>query len=308
MSAKNNERLTIAMTGATGFLGKRTLLAALAQGFTVRALTRRPQPDKPGVAWIAGALDQTQPLDTLVQGADCVLHIAGVVNAPDRTGFAAGNITGTANILAAAEKAGTAHFIHISSLAAREPDLSIYGWSKAEAENLVVASGLPWSVIRPPGIYGPGDTEMLDMFRMAKRRLMLLPPRGRVSIIHVDDMAQLLLATALTGPGRAIWEADDGTENGWTHKAFANAIANAVGKAVGTVAAPAAMLTLAARGDRLVRRDKAKLTPDRARYLSHPDWTVDPGRRPPEGLWTPQIPTPQGLKDTVRWYRQQGWL
>ncbi|MEM1133641.1 MAG: NAD-dependent epimerase/dehydratase family protein [Pseudomonadota bacterium] len=308
MSTKNDGGMTLAMTGATGFLGKRTLSAALQQGFTVRALTRRPQEDQPSVTWVAGALDQPDALDTLVEGADCVLHIAGVVNAPDRAGFIAGNITGTANMLAAAQKAKATHFIHVSSLAAREPGLSVYGWSKAEAERQVVASDLPWSVIRPPGIYGPGDTEMLDMFRMAKRGLVLLPPKGRVSIIHVDDIAQLLLAVAVTGPTRAVWEADDGAENGWSHEDFAHAIADAVGRSARTVAAPAAMLNLAARGDRLVRRDKAKLTPDRARYLSHPDWTVDAAQRPPEGLWTPQIATPEGLKQTARWYREAGWL
>lgn len=300
--------MTIAMTGATGFLGQRTLTAALAQGFTIRALTRRPQPDQHGVTWVAGDLDNGAALLALVGGADCLLHIAGVVNAPDRDGFAAGNITGTANILEAARHAGAAHFIHVSSLAAREPDLSDYGWSKAEAERQVVQSDLPWSVIRPPGIYGPGDTEILDMFRMAKRGLVLLPPKGRVSLIHVDDLARLLLAMAVTGPSHMLWEADDGVQNGWSHEDFARAIGKAMGKSPRTIAAPAALLKLAARGDRLFRGSGAKLTPDRAQYLAHPDWTVDPAFRPPESLWTPHIATERGLADTARWYYEQGWL
>lgn len=304
--------MTLALTGATGFLGKRTLQAARKQGFAIRALTRRPQPDQPGVTWIVGALDDHKALAELVTGADCVLHIAGVVNAPDRAGFAAGNITGTANMLTAAKTAApqavAAHFIHVSSLAAREPGLSDYGWSKAEAERQVVDSSLPWSVIRPPGIYGPGDTEMLEMFRMAKRGMVLLPPKGRVSLIHVDDLANLLLAVALTGPSHMVWEADDGSDSGWSHKGFAKAIGDAVGKTVRTVAAPKPLLNLAAKGDRLIRGKSAKLTPDRARYLAHPDWTVDPARRPPVSLWTPQIKTPAGLKDTARWYKNEGWL
>src|SRR3546814_6181522 len=73
------------------------------------------------------------------------------------------------------------------SLAAREPHLSHYGWSKYKAERIVMASGLDWTIIRPPAIYGPADTEMLELFRLASRRLMLLPPGGRLSVIEVSE-------------------------------------------------------------------------------------------------------------------------
>ena len=64
----------------------------------------------------------------------------------------------------------------------------------------------------------------------------------------------------------------------------------------------------AARLDRLVRRSKAKLTPDRARYFCHPDWVVTAEARPPETLWTPAIRTQTGLRTTADWYLEQGWL
>src|SRR3546814_3654878 len=72
--------------------------------------------------------------------------------------------------------------------------LSQYGWSKYKAERIVMASGLDWTIIRPPAIYGPADTAMLELFRLASRRLMLLPPGGRLSVIEVSDLARLLLA------------------------------------------------------------------------------------------------------------------
>ena len=72
---------TLAITGATGFVGATLLKAALASGYKVRALTRRPQPATLGVDWIEGALDLPYSLDLLVQGADAVIHVAGVVNA-----------------------------------------------------------------------------------------------------------------------------------------------------------------------------------------------------------------------------------
>jgi nucleoside-diphosphate-sugar epimerase len=301
---------TVALTGATGFVGRVTLDRLVEAGWQVRALTRRDQPKKAGVTWVHGALDQPDSLTNLCDGANAVLHVAGVVNAPDAAGFEAGNVTGTANMLAAAKEAGVKRFVHVSSLAAKHPELSMYGASKMRAEKLVGTSLLDWTTIRPPGVYGPGDTEMFDMFRLAQKGWALLPPKGKVSLIHVDDLARLLLAVLPPHDDATarIFEADDGTENGWTHEAFARAIGWAMGRRVTTLNAPRFLLTLAARADTLFRGRKAKLTPDRASYLSHPDWTIDPAAAPPPALWTPQIATRQGLKDTVRWYRAQGWL
>jgi nucleoside-diphosphate-sugar epimerase len=301
---------TVAVTGATGFVGKATLGRLLDAGWHVRALTRKDQPKRAGVAWVEGALHRPATLDALCEGADAVLHIAGVVNAPDKAAFEAGNVTGTANMLAAAKAAGISRFVHVSSLSAREPGLSNYGASKARAEKLVATSLLDWTIIRPPGVYGPGDTEVFEMFRMANRGFCLLPPAGKSSWIHVDDLARLLVgllpphedATART------FEADDGELEGWSHAGFARAIGWALGKRISTFSAPRPLLYAAAWADRLVRGGKAKLTPDRASYMSHADWVIDRNAAPPAALWAPSIKTRDGLKQTARWYKAQGWL
>lgn len=301
---------TVALTGATGFVGQATLDRLLEGGWQVRALTRRDQPKRAGVTWVHGSLDDAASLALLCDGASAVLHIAGVVNAPDAAGFEAGNVTGTANILSAAKDAGIKRFVHVSSLSAREPQLSIYGASKLRGEKLVGTSMLDWTIIRPPGVYGPGDTEMFDMFRMASKGFVLLPPRGKVSLIYVDDLARLLVALlpAHDDATARIFEADDGVPGGWSHDGFARAIGWALGRRVTTIHAPQFLLKMAALGDRLVRGRKAKLTPDRASYLSHPDWTIDRAAAPPAALWMPQMQTRAGLKETARWYRAQGWL
>ena len=102
-----------------------------------------------------------------------------MVNAPDRAGFASGNIAGTQTVVDAATRAGIKRFVHVSSLSAREPGLSNYGWSKQEAERVVAASPLDWTMVRPPAIYGPGDMEMRDTFRAAQLGIALTPPRGK---------------------------------------------------------------------------------------------------------------------------------
>ncbi len=298
------------MTGATGFVGAATLERALAAGHHVTALTRRAQPPRARLKWVPGSLEDPAALDTLVREADAVVHIAGVVNAPDRDGFEAGNARGTVAVIDAMRKRGTRRLVHVSSLAAREPDLSAYGWSKALAERHVKASGLDWTIVRPPAIYGPADKELLDMFRMAKRGIMMLPPGGRLSVIHVEDLARLLLLLAsekelsLT----RTFEVDDGMPGGWDHKAFGAAIGAAVGRTPRIIATPAWLLGLAARIDGVVRGKGAKLTPDRVSYFCHPDWVVGKRKQPLKRLWTPEIATEDGLKATAQAYREKGWL
>ncbi|MBO9581983.1 MAG: NAD(P)H-binding protein [Sphingobium sp.] len=301
----------LAITGATGFVGKAVLAKALADGLRVRALTRRPQEPRDGVEWILGTLEDQRQLEKLVAGTDTVLHIAGMVNAPNRAAFEACNATGTAAVIAAMKAQGIQRLVHVSSLAAREPQLSDYGWSKAEAERHVAGSGLDWTMIRPPAIYGPHDAEFLELFQMAQWGFMLLPPGGRISIIHADDLADLLVAMART-PDRAthdqIYEVDDGRHNAWTHKTLAKAIGRAVGRNVVPVNMPALLVKLGAHVDRLIRRDKARLTPDRASYFCHPDWSSRVAMAPPESVWTPQIDTEPGLAATAEAYRERGYL
>ena len=263
-----------------------------------------------GVAWIAGSLEDRDSLRALADGADAVIHVAGVINAPDAAGFEAGNVAGTVAMLDAAKSAGVKRFVHVSSLAAREPQLSMYGASKARSEVRVNASGLSHAIVRPPAVYGPGDRETLELFKMAKRGLVLLPPRGRLSLIHVDDLAGLLLALATPdAPSGITVEPDDGTPGGWTHEDFARALGRATGKPRPVALhARASLLNMGAALDRLVRGKKAKLTPDRAAYFAHPDWVVRTSAKAPSSLWAPRIPTEKGLAATARWYEEQGWL
>ena len=301
--------LKLAVTGGTGFVGSHLIDSALAAGHRVSALTRRLQPPRAGINWVDGDLGDRDALTRLIEGADAVIHVAGLLSAAKDAEFERANVVGTLATLAAATAAGTRRFVFVSSLAAREPALSMYGGSKARAEEIVRESGLDWSIVRPPAVYGPGDRETLELFKMAKLGLMLMPPEGRLSLIHADDLARLLLALATPGaPASLTIEPDDGHPGGWTHRSFAAALGKAVGKRPLVLSAPSPLLHLAARADRLLRGAKAKLTPDRAAYFSHRDWLVDPGRAEPPGLWTPQIPTEQGLAETADWYRREGWI
>lgn len=305
------EGALVAVTGATGFVGQAVLMAASRQHIDVRALTRRKQRLRGGVEWTLGDLADKDALKRLMEGASAVIHIAGVVNAPDAAGFEEGNVQGTLRVIEAAHEMGVGRIVHVSSLAAREPQLSVYGASKLRGEKLVRASGLDWTVVRPPAVFGPRDTEMLELFRLARRGVVPLPPPGRLSVIHVVDLAELLLALLPSSEDTThqIFEPDDGEPGGWTHVRLAQAIGAAVReKPIRPISLSPRLVGLAARADRLVRGKKAKLTPDRASYMCHPDWTVGEGAQPPASLWRPRVDTREGLRATAAWYREAGWL
>ena len=178
----------------------------------------------------------------------------------------------------------------------------MYGASKAEAERLVMASDLDWVIVRPPGVYGPADAEMLDIYKLAARGLYIAPP-GRLSLIHVDDLARALVALADGGPSRTTLEIDDGAANGHSHPDFAHTIGAAMGKRVRVVPLPLSMLHVAAKIG-----ISAKLTRDRARYIAHPDWVARGGNAALAGLWAPHINLADGVADTIAGYRARNWL
>ena len=302
--------MTIAVTGATGFVGQALIDRAQAAGVVVQALARRPQPRRDGVDWIAGDLADRGALAALVEGVEAVIHVAGLTTARDAAAFEAANVAGTLAVIEAALAAGVQRLILVSSLSAREPGLSTYGASKRRAERVVKASGLDWTIVRPPAVYGPRDKDLFELFRAAKWGVIPTPKEGRSSLIHVDDLAQLLLALVPGGEGisHQVFEPDDGKRGGWTHYELARMIGWSLGRRPRVLGLSKRTMEWAAKADGMLRGAKAKLTPDRVGYMTHPDWVVSLGALVPAALWHPRIETREGMKATAQWYRGQGWL
>jgi nucleoside-diphosphate-sugar epimerase len=300
----------IALTGGTGFVGRAFIERALEAGHALVALARAPQEPREGIEWVVGDLANRGALRELVRGVDAVVHIAGVINAPDAQGFEDGNVVGTMNVVEAARAEGVSRFIHVSSLSAREPQLSAYGSSKLKGEKVVKASLLDWTAVRPAMIYGPRDKEVFELFRAARWGVVPVPAQGRASVIHVDDLARLLLALLPGGEGVSyeVFEPDDGRPGGWEHRELALAIGWAVGRRPRVLGLSPTSLRRAAGVDGFLRGKGAKMTSDRAAYLAHPDWTGDPRAKVPPSVWEAQVETRTGLKATADWYREQGWF
>src|SRR4029079_13523792 len=119
--------MKLAVTGGTGFVGAHLIDTALAAGHEIVALTRREQPERENVRWVRGSLEERESLEALVDEAEAVIHVAGVISAPTAAGFELVNVEVTLAMLAAATAGGVQRFVHVSSLAAREPKLSLYG-------------------------------------------------------------------------------------------------------------------------------------------------------------------------------------
>ena len=309
----------VAVTGATGFVGRRIVRMLVECGYTVRALARRMpagvRPDfNDAISWTLGTLDDTEALTALVKDAVAVVHCAGAIKAANREGFLAVNGGGTrrlAEIAAALPK--PPRFILMSSLAAREPGLSAYASSKRTAELAVrtLQPHLPSVILRPPAVYGPGDLETLKVFQMAAKGYVLAPmvKNARASLVHVDDVAGAVIAALRLDelPLQPL-EFDDGTPgaHSWIE------IAAAAGKALRTtprvIPVPAPVLYLAGAAASLaasLTQRPTVLSWGKVPELLHPDWVSDrspfPGYKP---LWNIE----KGFKDTVTWYTSQGLL
>lgn len=304
--------LTLAITGGTGFVGRHSIEEALRRGHRVRALARRPQPLRDNLEWVPGSLEDLPALRRLVQGADAVLHIAGVTNAATPADFDTGNVAGTAAVRAAI---GPLPLVHVSSLAAREPRLSRYGASKRQAEGIARGAFGPVTMVRPPGVYGPGDTDMLALFKAVKAGLAPVPRKARAALLYGPDLAAALIALAVdaAGPARAAgqtFEIDDGT-GGYSQPDIVRAIATVLGVKPRPLEVPPGVIRAAALAATAAARLSGRLPTlslDRAGYLAHPDWTADSAPLLALGLWRPETDLASGLAATALWYRDKGLL
>jgi nucleoside-diphosphate-sugar epimerase len=153
------------VTGGTGFVGRAVIRELAHRGHKIRALTRQDQSITPeGVTWVSGNLDDTSALDQLVSGAEIIVHIAGLIKARNTREFFSGNEAGTQNLLKSVERTAAlkpVRFVHVSTIAAREPQLSPYAASKAAGEAVLRAASenVSWTILRPPAVYGPEDKE-----------------------------------------------------------------------------------------------------------------------------------------------------
>jgi nucleoside-diphosphate-sugar epimerase len=310
----------VAVTGGTGFIGRAVIHRLVEDGWLVRALTRRGDPDleAAGVTTIGGALEDKEALARLVEEATAVVHCAGAIAAPDRRKFRLVNAVGAARLMAlAASTRSRPRFLLLSSLAAREPALSPYAESKHLGEDLVRRAAddrIEFCILRPPAVYGPRDRATLPVFRQLKRGLLLAPatPNARFSLIYVDDLAALviqLLETAAWG-GRVL-EPDDGRAGGYRWRDLAEIAGRQLGQRVRTLSIPRSILWPAAAIAQAMGATLGRpplLSTGKLRELFHGDWVCRSGSSPSLSSWSASTTFESGFARTMSWYERQQWL
>ena len=318
------------VTGATGFVGSHLAEALRRRGDTVTVLARSARKAEAlaplGVRIIAGDLADTAAVRKAVEGQDIVYHVAGVIAALSEEAFMAANREGTRSVAAAAQAAGGPRFVLVSSMAAGGPSprgkplqgdepprpVTAYGRSKLAAEAVVKAGTLPWTIVRPPMVYGPRDLEVLKVFRIA--RFGIAPVFGdgsqELSAIHAADLADALIAAGLS-PATLRRTYYGSHPDVFTSMRLVRSVAKAMGRPVLVIKVPPGVgrgiLAVTETVARLARHPTI-LTTDKANEFFQPAWTGDPAPLTRDTGWSAQRDLAAGLTDTWHWYRSAGWV
>jgi len=189
----------VLVTGATGFVGSHLVKRLRQEGLNVRAVVRTPTKSQAladlGAEVVPGDIADLVSLDAAAKGCEKVLHLVGIIQEGRGFTFQSVHVEGTRNILDAAKKAGVKHFLYQSALGTREGAKSEYHRTKWEAEKLVKASGIPYTILRPSLIYGPGDLftiRLAEMIRLSPVLPVIGSGRSKIQPIFIDDVVECI--------------------------------------------------------------------------------------------------------------------
>ncbi len=326
--------MRVLVTGASGFLGSHIAEQLSQAGHTVRALVRRTSNRKfldtlPRVELATGSVEEPGPVEEAVKGVDAIVHSAGLVKAKSEADFVATNVDGTRNLANAARKhaPGLRRFVQISSLEAAGPSkdgagvridqdapVTRYGNSKLAADRLLaeMKGALPITILRPGGIYGPRDQEILEAFKSVSRGVLPITGDGktRYSLVYGPDCAALVVkALEAEVPSGSAYFVSDGEI--YTQRQMMESIERALqkrarvrfGLPLGVVQAVSVGVEAYGRA-----RDRAvMLTREKAASLGH-HWVCDGEDARATFGWSPSVKFDEGSRLTATWYRDNRWI
>ncbi len=212
----------VLVTGATGFTGQVLLRKLCGQKLRVRAIARASSNKKDlmdlPVEWVTGQVYDPGTVQKAMEGVEYVFHVAAAYRDPgiEDVEYRRVHVESTQLLATAAlRQTGFRRFVHVSTVGVHghieNPPADetapfhpgdIYQRTKAEAEiwlhGFAREHALPYAVIRPAAIYGPGDRRLLKVFRMAKAPFFIMLGHGKClyHLIHVDDLAEGIFRAA----------------------------------------------------------------------------------------------------------------
>jgi nucleoside-diphosphate-sugar epimerase len=245
----------------------------------------------------------------LVRNVDAIVHCAGAVRGVSEKQFIQVNVEGVARLVhAAVEQHSLPRFLLISSIAAREPHLSPYATSKRQGEETLAAAAgdMFWSAFRPCPVYGPGDRELLPLFRWIGRGIapVLGSEDARFSLLYIEDLVEAVLLWLQRGRCKAsVFELHDGQPNGYSWKDVIDVSARLHTRRVLHLKVPEPMLRLLAGLNLMAAKAmnyRPMLTPGKVREIRHANWVCDNTALNQEIGWRPQVSLQEGLRRTLR--------
>lgn len=322
------------ITGGTGFVGRHLAASLLSGGGRVRIVTRseagRVANPLPGAEYVQGDLGGDSEWGPALVGVETVFHLASFVReaAPADEEFRRVNILGTERLACAAAEAGASRFVHVSTTGVHgnveNPPANedapirvadIYQKTKWEGEEALTRvskeTGLPVTIIRPAGVYGPGDTRLLKLFRLVARGRFVMLGDGKTLFhpVYVSDLVRglLLAADSPSAVGRTYIIAG---ERPVTLTELAERVAAALGVPAPRLRFPAGpVLALAGIMERACRPFGIEPPLFRRRVEFFTKNRAFSWKRAAEEIgYRPEVSLVDGLAATVAWYREKGWL
>jgi dihydroflavonol-4-reductase len=324
----------ILVTGGTGFVGSHLVDRLLEQGNSVRCLVRQSSNLKylqhPQIEFAYGGLDDATDWDAAFADVETIYHVAGLTFARRAQDYFTVNHQGTEAIIAAAirHRQQIKKFIHVSSLAAIGPGekdkpvneatppapITPYGRSKLMGEEAAMTATDFFSVtvVRPPAVYGPRDYALYELFKSIAKGLS--PSIGKydkqISLVHVSDLVDgiLLAAEKEAAKGRAYFIS---SEEVYSYNALIEMLAKIFARRVRSFALPRALAygvaTIAEIGAVITRKPPV-INRDKVTDLSQVCWGCSIERARKELGYRQTVPIEEGLRDTIQWYKNEGWL
>jgi nucleoside-diphosphate-sugar epimerase len=321
----------VLITGASGFIGGQLRDWLLSGEADVVAIRRPGSPAAATGRSVEADYARVADLERVIasEKPDYVLHVAGVTKGSSYEDFRLGNVMPTRNLLAAVrrEHPGTKRFVMVSSAASYGPSASSapqreqnpprpiehYGKSKLEAERVVAdeSADVPWTIVRPCAVYGPGDVDHFTLFQGAFLGINLFyGNRDRLmSWIYVEDCLRGILEAAAhpNSVGKGYFLTND-VQFSWDD--FQTEIALAVGKPVRTIDLPEQLLWASAfAGEIATRIDKKPrlLNLQKARLGAQSAWTCSGDAARQDFGFSAEVGLSDGVRRTHEWYSEQGW-